>query len=61
MAQLLKYEVNRLSQEELSYELEIRGATGTGTVDQMRKTLRGKQYLLDFIFQHAKNEKSPYL
>lgn len=35
-----RYEVNRLSSEELIYELAIRGVTDIGTVDIMRKTLR---------------------
>lgn len=35
-----KVEINRLSQDELEYELQIRGAAGTGTVDEMRRILR---------------------
>ena len=40
MALSLKYEVNRLSGDELAYELLVRGITGVETVDQMRKSLR---------------------
>ncbi|CAH1383643.1 unnamed protein product, partial [Tenebrio molitor] len=36
----LRFEVNRLVQDELVYELAIRGLTDVGTVEQMRKTLR---------------------
>jgi hypothetical protein len=36
----LKFEVNRLASDELSYELEIRGIVGLATVAEMRKTLR---------------------
>jgi hypothetical protein len=36
----LQYEVNRLAQDELVYELAVRGLTEVGTVEQMRKTLR---------------------
>lgn len=35
-----KYEINRLSADELSYELAIRGVTNVSTVEQSRKTLR---------------------
>lgn len=35
-----KMEVNRLSQDELSYELRIRGVTTLTTMDTMRKTFR---------------------
>lgn len=34
------YEINRLSNDELAYELAIRGITKVKTVDDMRKTLR---------------------
>lgn len=33
-------EINRMSSEELTYVLAIRGITGLSTVDEMRKTLR---------------------
>jgi hypothetical protein len=36
----LKFEVNRLASDKLSYELEIRGIIGLATVAEMRKTLR---------------------
>jgi hypothetical protein len=36
----LQYEANRLAQDELVYELAVRGLTEVGTVEQMRKTLR---------------------
>jgi hypothetical protein len=36
----LKFEVNRLASDKVSYELEIRGIIGLATVAGMRKTLR---------------------
>ncbi|KAK4873547.1 hypothetical protein RN001_015576 [Aquatica leii] len=36
----ISYEINRLSSEELTYELAIRGITEVATVELMRKTLR---------------------
>lgn len=34
------YEINRLSSDELGYELEIRGISGLSKMDEMRKALR---------------------
>ncbi|KAK4881794.1 hypothetical protein RN001_005113 [Aquatica leii] len=41
MASESKVEINRLSQDELKYELLIRGFENVGTVADMRSALRG--------------------
>lgn len=47
----MSFEVNRLSQDELIYELKYRGFTEEGNVDRMRKCLRN-------LLRHEKMERS---